>query len=68
MSSETVIHFACVVCNDTGLVRYDRSIGDRRNMPWTKACLCGHGDRYAGFMARVAEEPYRAAVARRKAA
>lgn len=67
MNSDTT-HFPCSVCGDTGLVRYDRTIGEARNMPWTKACQCGHGDRYAGFMARVNPEAYDRVRGRTKAA
>jgi len=65
MSSD---HVLCPVCNSTGLVRYDRTIGEARKMPWTKACRCGHGDRYAEFMARVSDEAYDRARNRQKAA
>lgn len=65
MSSD---RFPCPVCDDTGLVRYDRTIGDHRRMPWTKACRCQWGDRYAGFMARISDEAYDRERGRERAA
>ena len=65
MSSERI---TCPVCSDSGLVRYNLTIGQARNMPWTKACRCGHGDRYAEFMARVSDEAYDRARGRQRAA
>lgn len=55
MSSDRI---PCPVCNDSGLVRYLRSIGEAKRMLWTKSCRCSHGDRYAEFMARVSGEAY----------
>lgn len=60
--------FLCPVCNSTGLVRFLHDIGDQKRMPWTKACRCGHGDRYESFMARISQESFVAASARSKRA
>lgn len=65
MSSDRI---ACPVCDDSGLVRYQRTIGEAKRMPWTKACRCGHGDRYETFMARISPESFLAASERAKRA
>jgi hypothetical protein len=65
MSSDRI---QCPVCDDSGLFRFLRTMGEAKRMPWTLACRCGHGDRYAEFMARVTEESFRMAAGLSKAA
>lgn len=58
-------YIPCPACDDTGQVSFKRTIGQVRNMPWSAACLCSRGDKYADAMQRATQQQHDDAVLRR---
>ena len=33
----------CLACNGSGIIAFKRTMGERKNMPWSAACRCERG-------------------------